>query len=79
MALNALVQGGVAELVKSIMIELDQTWARDMLVLQVHDELAFDGPDEPGMEDALLQLLTEITNDVNPFRYPMSWAEKRWE
>jgi DNA polymerase I-like protein with 3'-5' exonuclease and polymerase domains len=78
-ALNALVQGGVGELVKDVMIGIDGSWARDMLVLQVHDELAFDAPDEPGMEEALLQLLTRITNDVNPFRYPMRWEAKRWE
>jgi DNA polymerase I-like protein with 3'-5' exonuclease and polymerase domains len=78
-ALNALVQGGVAEFMKDTMLALDHTWARDMLVLQVHDELAFDAPDEPGMEQRLHRLLTRIANDINPFRYPLTWAAKTWE
>jgi len=78
-ALNALVQGGVAEFVKDTMLALDNTWARNYLVLQVHDELAFDAPDEPGMEARLHKLLTKIAADLNPFRYPLVWSAKTWE
>lgn len=78
-ALNALVQGGVAEFVKDTMIAIDHSWARDFLVLQVHDELAFDAPDEPGMEAKLLRLLTKIAKDLSPFRYPLVWSAKQWK
>jgi len=78
-ALNALVQGGVAEFMKDTMLELDGTWARNYLVLQVHDELAFDVPDEPGIADRLHRLLSKIARDINPFRYPLTWAPKTWK
>lgn len=78
-ALNALVQGGVAEFMKDTMLELDRTWAGKYLVLQVHDELAFDAPDVPGMEERLHRLLQRIARDINPFRYPLSWAAKVWK
>ncbi len=77
-ALNALVQGGVAEFMKDTMLELDHTWLGKFLVLQVHDELAFDVPDEPGIADRAHRLLQRIARDINPFRYPLSWAAKQW-
>jgi DNA polymerase I-like protein with 3'-5' exonuclease and polymerase domains len=61
------------------MLELDGTWARNYLVLQVHDELAFDVPDEPGIADRLHRLLSKIARDINPFRYPLTWAPKTWK
>ena len=78
-ALNALVQGGVAEFMKDTMLALDSTWARDMLVLQVHDELTFDAPANEVMEAKLLELLTEIAHDLNPFRYQLCWSAKSWK
>lgn len=77
-ALNALVQGGVAEFMKNTMLELDKSWARDFLILQVHDELAFDVPAGEGMTEKLLSLLTEIAGSVPHFKYPMKWAPKKW-
>jgi DNA polymerase I-like protein with 3'-5' exonuclease and polymerase domains len=73
-----MVQGGVAEFMKNTMIELDKSWARDMLILQVHDEFAFDAPIGEGMTEKLHALLTEIAHSVPHFKYPMKWAPKKW-
>jgi DNA polymerase-1 len=74
-ALNAMVQGGVAELMKSVMLEVDQALPGTLL-LQVHDALVFEV--EPGMGPKIEALLGEITGDVNPFKLPLSWDAKRW-
>ena len=74
-ALNALVQGGIGEFMKDMMIELPAPYD-EMLVLQVHDELVFDGPD--GIEDELHELLERISADINPWKFPMHWDAKRW-
>ena len=74
-ALNALVQGGIGEFMKDMMIELPAPYD-EMLVLQVHDELVFDGPD--GIEDELHELLERISADINPWKFPMHWDAKKW-
>jgi DNA polymerase I-like protein with 3'-5' exonuclease and polymerase domains len=73
-ALNALVQGGVAEFVKDTMLEIQARGYEELLVLQVHDEVWFEGP--PGIGQELLELLQSIAHDINPFRYEMRWAAK---
>lgn len=73
-ALNALVQGGVAEFMKDTMLEVVRRGYEELLVLQVHDELWFDGP--PGIGQELLELLQSIAYDINPFKYPMRWEPK---
>lgn len=75
-ALNALVQGGVAEFMKDTMIEVYRRGYGELLVLQVHDELVFDAP--TGMELELLAVLQQISHDVNPFRYELRWDAKSW-
>jgi DNA polymerase I-like protein with 3'-5' exonuclease and polymerase domains len=78
-ALNAMVQGGIAEYMKSTMLELVRRGNfADFLVLQVHDELVFDAPDEPGMSDAILAELTAISEEINPFKYVLQWEGKPW-
>lgn len=75
-ALNAMVQGGVAELVKDVMLEVFKAGYGDLLVLQVHDELVFDAP--IGMREELHTMLTTATAQVNRFDFPMLWAPKVW-
>jgi DNA polymerase I-like protein with 3'-5' exonuclease and polymerase domains len=75
-ALNALVQGGIGEFMKDVMLEIWRNGYGEMLVLQVHDELVFDGPD--GIEQELHDLLEAIAADINPFKFPMHWDAKRW-
>lgn len=73
-ALNALVQGGVAEFMKDTMLEIARRDYDELLVLQVHDELWFEGP--PGIGAELHELLQSISHDINPFRYELTWAAK---
>lgn len=75
-ALNALVQGGIAEYMKDIMIEVYRRGYGELLVLQVHDELVFDAP--IGMQRELQQLLDDIADDINPFKHRLSWEGKAW-
>jgi DNA polymerase I-like protein with 3'-5' exonuclease and polymerase domains len=77
-ALNALVQGGVAEFMKDTMIELYARGYGELMVLQVHDELVFDAPAGKGYEQELLMALQKISHDINPFRYPLTWEAKSW-
>lgn len=79
-ALNALVQGGIAEFMKDVMLELfrDPRGFGEWLVLQVHDELVFDAPDEPGIRDELLATLNAISERINPFRFVLGWDAKGW-
>ena len=73
-ALNALVQGGVAEFMKSTMLEIKARGYEELMTLQVHDEFWFHGP--PGMGDELRELLQSISHDINPFRYELRWEGK---
>lgn len=75
-ALNALVQSGVAEFMKNVMLELYRRGYGEYLILQVHDELVFDAP--TGMGDELLRVIREITHDVNPFKYELQWDAHAW-
>jgi DNA polymerase I-like protein with 3'-5' exonuclease and polymerase domains len=77
-ALNALVQGGVAEYMKDTMIELYARGYGELLILQVHDELVFDCPADQHMEAELLSVLTQISHDINPFKFPLTWEPKAW-
>lgn len=75
-ALNAMVQGGVAEFMKDTMIEVENAGYGELLVLQVHDELVFDHP--AGMRDEIHVLLTKIAHDINPFKYVLQWDGHDW-
>jgi DNA polymerase I-like protein with 3'-5' exonuclease and polymerase domains len=77
-ALNALVQGGVAEFMKNTMIELYKLGYGELLILQVHDELVFDTPTAADMEQELLLVLNRISKDINPFKYALTWEGKAW-
>lgn len=77
-ALNAIVQGGVAEFMKDTMIELYARGYGEYLILQVHDELVFDCPTKDNMRQPLLELLNKIAVDINPFKYPLQWEAKSW-
>lgn len=77
-ALNALVQGGVAEFMKDTMIELYRRGYGELLILQVHDELVFDVPVGKGLDIELKAVLQQISYDINPFKYPLTWDAKSW-
>jgi len=73
-AFNALIQGGVAEFVKDVMLEADPL--HPGMLLQVHDALVYEIA--PGEHTGVLSLLSEVADRVNPFKLPMTWEEKQW-
>lgn len=78
-ALNAIVQGGVAELMKDVMLAVEPVLA-DLgahLCLQVHDSLVIEVP--PGLGEKVGQVLQEILDEINPFDLPMVFDASRWE
>lgn len=72
-ALNAIVQGGVGEFMKDVMLAVDPAWR---MLLQVHDSLVFEVP--PGQGPVLQSHLQTIADDINPFRMRMEWEGKQW-
>lgn len=78
-ALNALVQGGIGEFVKDVMLlvedDLDCMGAR--LCLQVHDSLVIEVPEGTG--EQVRELLQKAADDVNPFEMRMIFDGKPWQ
>lgn len=78
-ALNAIVQGGVAEFMKDIMLAQaveDLGWGR--LVLQIHDALVFEVV--PGAGPKVLEYLNTLSDEINEFHgMPMPFDSKRWD
>lgn len=77
-ALNAVVQGGVAEFMKDVMLELDAplTEIGGILCLQVHDSLVIEVP--PGYGQIVHKMIEDITAAVNPISLPIRWDAKAW-
>ncbi len=85
MAVNTVIQGTAADLVKKAMVELDAALAEAGLsarmILQVHDELVFEVPERE--VDALRELVRERMEGVLALRVPLvvelgtgrSWRE----
>ncbi len=85
MAVNSVIQGTAADLIKQAMVAIDadlrQGRARGRMILQVHDELVFEVPNaevEPLTElvrhemEAALPLSVPVVVDVGVGR---NWAE----
>ena len=85
MAVNTVIQGTAADLIKKAMIAVDARLAESGLgarmILQVHDELVFEVP--AGGLDALAELVREQMENVLSLRVPLlvdvgtgsSWRE----
>jgi DNA polymerase-1 len=58
LAINTVVQGSAADLIKAAMVRVQQRLDRDRLplklLLQIHDELVFEAPAEAAAEGAAL-------------------------
>lgn len=75
---NALIQGTAADLLKQVMVELDDADVGQFLVMPVHDELIFDVPDED-LEEVTHTVVSVMTRDE--FRVPLGvdpHAGDRW-
>ena len=76
-ALNAIVQGGVAEFMKDMMLALDSVSADlGYLVLQVHDSLVLEL--EPGAGPEALRRINLLSDQINPFKMPMPFDGSPW-
>lgn len=74
---NSVIQGGIAQVMKRAMVEHDRLWP-ETLILQVHDSLIVEIPEEDGydlatkMSDNLARIATEM------FDTPMTSDVKEW-
>jgi DNA polymerase I len=72
-AMNTPMQGAAADLIKLAMIELDRRLPKEKLksrmILQVHDELLFEGPEAE--IPRLTKLAKEVMEGVHEFRVPI--------
>ncbi len=73
MAVNSVIQGTAADLIKKAMVDVDEALAASSLtarvLLQVHDELVFEVP--KAEVDAIRTLARETMQDVYPLRVPL--------
>lgn len=75
-ALNALVQGAVAEVMKDLMLEVAGN-VDGIMCLQVHDSLVLEV--EPGDGEQVQKQLQGILDEINPFpQMPMPISAKKW-
>ncbi|MGA8221829.1 MAG: DNA polymerase I [Candidatus Acidiferrales bacterium] len=71
-AMNTPMQGAAADLIKLAMIELDSRMAANFesrMILQVHDELLFEGPEKEIPK--LIKLVKEVMEGVHKLRVPL--------
>ena len=72
-AVNTPLQGTAADLIKLAMIRIDadlrERKLRSRMLLQVHDELVFEVPEDE--VDAMRQLVTERMENVQTLRVPL--------
>jgi DNA polymerase-1 len=73
LAVNTVIQGSAADLIKTAMIRLHERIQRERLplrmLLQVHDELLFEAPASEAQ--ALRDLVVEIMSTAMPLRVPL--------
>ena len=87
MAVNTVVQGSAADIVKRAMILLDaelshkasEGWQSQML-LQVHDELIFEAPDEEraALQSLVLGIMENACKLDVPLKVNGEWSQRSW-
>lgn len=76
-AMNTPMQGAAADLIKLAMIELDERLTRDFkarMILQVHDELLFEVPEDEITR--LSKLVKEVMEGAHKLRVPLAVETK---
>ncbi len=80
MALNAPVQGTAADIIKAAMIELDATLRSERmaatLLLQIHDELILEVPEDEKVvaEKLVVETMEGVTGLDVPLRVDVAWG-----
>jgi DNA polymerase-1 len=73
LAINTVVQGTAADIIKQAMIDVSKALAESglttRLVLQIHDELLFEGPKDEA--DAIAELAERVMADAYPLDPPL--------
>jgi DNA polymerase-1 len=84
MAINSVVQGSAADLIKQAMLNVHRRIQREnhpsRLLLQVHDELVFETPAD-GVEDQAAMVRQEMTSAMKltvPLKVEVGWG-KNWQ
>jgi DNA polymerase-1 len=80
-AINMPIQGTAADIVKRAMLELDKQLGRPRMLLQVHDELLFEAPEDEAQATA--DLAAKVMSSVAQLKVPLevdvgighSWAD----
>ena len=81
MALNAPVQGTAADIIKAAMIELDATLREERLaatlLLQIHDELILEVPEEEKVvaEKLVVETMEGVTGLDVPLKVDIAWGK----
>ena len=72
-AVNSAIQGTAADIIKKAMVDLDGRLRRDSrrarMILQVHDELVLEAPDEEA--DAVAVVVRELMEGAHPLAVPL--------
>jgi DNA polymerase-1 len=72
-AINTPIQGTAADLIKKAMVEIDteimRRKMRSRMLIQVHDELVFEGPEDES--DALMEFVREKMENAISFNVPL--------
>ncbi len=73
LAVNAPIQGTQADIIKLAMIEIDKRFIENsnnnFLVLQIHDELIFECPDQSLASSA--KIISEVMESITPLKVPL--------
>ena len=73
MAVNTVIQGTAADLIKKAMVEVDQALADEKvparMILQVHDELVFEVP--PSAQAATTEIVRDRMENVYALSVPL--------
>src|SRR2546430_3684781 len=84
MAINSVVQGSAADLIKTAMVNLHRRLKKEKrpskMLLQVHDELVFETPQSAAEEDARI-IREEMQNAIElkvPVKAEVGWG-KNWQ
>lgn len=79
-ALNALIQGGAAEMLKDILLVVDDILSESgdgQIVLTVHDSLVIEHV--PGAERRIADVIREATAATSPYKIATPWDGKAWK